>query len=46
MPPMRLAHGFTVPLRFWGIDPIAHRQRDDVTAFVLIVAPKCPYTSD
>src|SRR5260370_26413447 len=46
MPPMRLAHGFTVPLRFWGIDPIARRRRNDVTAFSLIVAPKCPYTSD
>src|ERR1700720_100776 len=29
-----------------GIDPIAHRRKDDVTAFALIVAPKCPYTSD
>jgi hypothetical protein len=42
---MRLAHGFAVPLRFW-IDPIARRPRDDVTAFSLIVAPKCQYTSD
>jgi molybdenum-dependent DNA-binding transcriptional regulator ModE len=40
------AHGFAVPLRYWGIDPIAHRRRDDVTAFALIVAPKCPCTSD
>jgi len=42
---MRLAHGFAVPLSYWGIDPIAHRRRDDVTAIALIVAPKCPYTS-
>ena len=46
MPLMRLAHGFTVPLRFRGINPIACCRTDDVTAFSLIVAPKCPYTLD
>jgi hypothetical protein len=40
------APGFAVALRYWGIDPIAHRQKDDVTVFSLTVAPKCPYTSD
>jgi hypothetical protein len=34
------------PFALRGIDPIARRRRDDVTAFALIVAPKCPYTSD
>jgi Bacterial regulatory helix-turn-helix protein, lysR family len=43
---MRMAHRFAVPLRYWGINPIAHRRREDVTAVTLIVAPKCPYTSD
>jgi hypothetical protein len=43
---MRMAHGFAVPSRCWGIDPIARRRRDEVTAITLIVAPKCPYTSD
>ena len=42
---MRLAHSFAVPLSYWVIDPIA-RRRDDVTGIPLIVAPKCPYTSD
>jgi hypothetical protein len=43
---MRMAHGFGVPLRCWGINPITLRRREDVTAITLIVAPKCPYTSD
>jgi hypothetical protein len=45
MPPMSLAHGFTVPLRFGG-SIRSPAVGDDVTAFGLIVAPKCPYTAD